>query len=117
MSKIVRKELPVSTLDVNIENGTIWLNAPNCVLRISDLEFTNTIEDFSSIYIVDSSAFMQETPLINSEEIDINLSMFSNQITNFIFYELKHNQKIIDKEKFMERVFHNMKQFVESEYN
>jgi hypothetical protein len=47
-------------LIVDPAQGKIWVNAPNCILRIQGLKFNNEIEKFSMIDINGSDSFMME---------------------------------------------------------
>jgi hypothetical protein len=114
---MIQKNLAVSTLEIDLERGTVWVNAPNCVLRISKLEFANSIEDFSFIDISGGKATMMERSNVKRDSTDSEeLRAFLIEITNYIFHELKNNKNISDQQAFLERVKHNLKTFIEAEY-
>lgn len=55
---------------VDPDQGKIWLNAPNCVLRIQGIKFENKKEKFSMIDINGSEASMIEGDLVSSNVHD-----------------------------------------------
>jgi hypothetical protein len=52
---------------VDPEQGKLWVNGPNCILRIQGLKFQNIREKFSMIDINGSDAFMLEGDLSTSD--------------------------------------------------
>ncbi len=66
--KIVKKEIPLSTLEIamaNKNNGTLWLNGiEGCILRISKLKFSNT--DFDKFRFVDIDCSTGLTSILDS---------------------------------------------------
>lgn len=113
---MIRKDLAVSSLEIDLEKGVVWVNAPNCVLRVSKLEFINTIEDFSFIDISDGKATMMEKTNIEREFNGEEFQTFLIEVTNYIFNEIKSNKNITDQQSFLERVKHNLKTFIQAEY-
>jgi len=72
---LISKKLILAELLVNSDDGKIWINAPNCILRIQGLNFKNKKEKFSMIDINESSASMLEGNLVTS-----NLENFIDEI-------------------------------------
>jgi len=60
---IIKKDIILAELSVDIDNGILWLNEFNCVLRISGLKFDKIIEKFSMLDIKDSKVYMLEDNL------------------------------------------------------
>lgn len=54
----VSKNITYGTIQVDHENGKIWLNAPECILRIQNIKFNNFSEKFSMIDINSNNANM-----------------------------------------------------------
>ena len=105
------KELALAQLEVDVEGGTIWLNAPHCVLRIGGIKFNNKEDRFTSIEVENSEGF-----LINNEDQVVNpaeaYALFD--INHLINYNLVHNKKVIDKEAFLKLLFKEIKKFVDN---
>lgn len=48
----ITKNISFGTLEVDTINGKIWLNCPNCILRIQNINFDcNNVDKFSMIDI------------------------------------------------------------------
>lgn len=55
---IITKTISYGTIDVDPDDGKIWINCPNCVLRIQNLRFNIIVEKFSMIDINGVDTFM-----------------------------------------------------------
>ena len=65
----VSKKITLGVLEVDPQQGTIWLNTPNCcVLRISGLKFSNFKEKFSTIDIRENNVYVESSGLDEDED-------------------------------------------------
>ena len=55
---MIQKKISVGSLDVDSDSGKIWLNSPDCILRIQNLKFNHVINKFAMIDINGNDAFM-----------------------------------------------------------
>ena len=55
---MISKTIALGSLEIYPEIKRIYLNGPNCVLRIQDIDFKNIEEKFSMIDIVGNKAYM-----------------------------------------------------------
>ena len=55
---MITKKFSFGTVDIDPDEGKIWVNCPNCLLRIQNIRFNNTEEKFSMIDINGIEAFM-----------------------------------------------------------
>lgn len=55
-----QKYISLAELVVNPDEGKIWINAPDCILRIQGSEFVNKKEKFSMIDINGGKAIMMD---------------------------------------------------------
>lgn len=111
---MITKHLPIASLEVNAKEGKIWLNAPHCALRIGGLEFVNELEQFSMVDIIKDKATMIHVGSgVDSDEELINFLMI---VANFLKYEMDTNRKILNREKFLERLVVTIQNFVNLEY-
>jgi len=55
---MISKNVQVGSLEIDVNNGKIWLNSPGCILRIQNIRFNNLEEKFSMIDINGSNASM-----------------------------------------------------------
>lgn len=109
---MVEKRLSLSSLQVEPEQGKLWLNSPNCVLRICGLTFKEDFNTFSMIDIINNNAFVVKE---EDEEQDV-LTKFLTDAANYLKFEIDNNTNILDKEKFLEMVMLSIRQIVRSEY-
>ena len=81
----ISKNIVVGELDIDTESGRIWLNSPNCILRIHGIDFKNISEKFSMIDINKESAHMipgeMDTDYI-SQSIENMCNMIMTKISN-----------------------------------
>jgi hypothetical protein len=97
---IISKNI-IGTIDIDTTTGRVWLNAPNCILRIQGLEFKELKEKFSMIDISGNKASMIEGNLILDDKrlVRFILDLFSSLSYNTI------NGKIKNKDKFLDDLF------------
>jgi hypothetical protein len=97
---IISKNI-IGTIDIDTITGRVWLNAPNCILRIQGLEFKELKEKFSMIDISGNKASMIEGNLILDDKrlVRFILDLFSSLSYNTI------NGKIKNKDKFLDDLF------------
>jgi hypothetical protein len=84
---VISKNISVGILDVDPDAGKIWLNGPNCILRVQDLEFKNKEEKFCMIDINGRVVTMYPGSNISEPYADflekLNLMIMSN--LNFFY--------------------------------
>lgn len=81
---IISKNISFGTIDVDVKNGKIWVNTPNCVLRISGIKFNKQEEKFSMIDIINNEAVM----LNENNSSLISETLFSNFLEKLIMIVL-----------------------------
>jgi len=101
---LISKNIGFSELLIDPTLGRIWVNSPNCVLRINGIKFKNQREKFSMIDINGSEGVMIEGDLSTSKlnsfiEKIINLAILNNFSDEFMNDTLKLIEYSIDKEK------------------
>lgn len=111
---MVEKRLSLSSLQVEPKQGKLWLNSPNCVLRICGLTFKEDFNTFSMIDIINNNAFVVKGRY-EDEEQNI-LTKFLTDVANYLKFEIDNNMNILDKEKFLEMVMLSIRHIVRSEY-
>lgn len=96
---IISKNI-IGTIDVDTNSGTIWINAPNCILRVQGLDFgrRGIREKFSMIDISGNKASMIEGDLVLDDK---SLVRFILDLFNSLSYNVM-NGKIKDKNKFLD---------------
>jgi len=55
---IITKTISYGTIDVDPDDGKIWINCPNCILRMKNLRFNKIEEKYSMIDIINNEAWM-----------------------------------------------------------
>jgi hypothetical protein len=93
---MITKNISIGSLDIDPEGGRIWLNCPNCLLRIQNLRFNKFEEKFSMIEINGNDVWMMPGNLADEPYSD-----FLEKITSYIIpkmYELcgDDNEKLLD---------------------
>jgi len=94
---IISKNI-IGTIEIDTAAGRVWVNAPNCILRIQGLEFRGVKEKFSMIDVSGNKASMIEGDLILDDKrlVRFILDLFSSLSYNTM------NGKIKDKDKFLD---------------
>jgi len=110
---MVRKDLAIASLEVDPENGKVWLNTDKCILRITGLEFTTKSDDFTMLDVFGKKAQMVES---QTKPQDDDLLTFLMNSANFLKSEMDHNPTIVDKGAFLERMLATMRQMVDRDY-
>jgi hypothetical protein len=77
------KRISVAELSIDPERGKLWLNSPNCILRMQGISFKNIREKFSMIDINGANASMVEGDLATSDIHDFiekvsNMAIINN---------------------------------------
>lgn len=54
----VKAPIILGSLNADTKNGKLWVNAPNCVLRMSHITFQNELTKFSMIDVSNGKAVM-----------------------------------------------------------
>ena len=115
---IVTKHLAVSTIEVDLEGGTIWVNGPNCKLRISNLTIPEPLEDFSMIDVVDGMVNMYPKGYeIDNDGISDEMAEFLIFITNFLHSQLKSNRIIENRRQFLSDIKDSVVSCVREKYS
>lgn len=94
---MITKNLSIGSLDIDPEGGRIWLNCPNCLLRIQNLRFNRIEEKFSMIDINGNDVLMIPGNLVNEPFSD-----FLEKITSFIIPKMAEitideSEKLLDQ--------------------
>jgi hypothetical protein len=94
---MITKNLSIGSLDIDPEGGRIWLNCPNCLLRIQNLRFNRIEEKFSMIDINGNDVLMIPGNLVNEPFSD-----FLEKITSFIIPKMSEitsdeSEKLLDQ--------------------
>jgi len=106
---MISKNIPLSTLDIDVENGKIWLNGISCILRIQNLNFKQIEEKFSMIEINGNDAYMYPGDSLNKE-----YSNFLENITTLIYAKIlvmSHTEKI----DFLDNLINMIKKEIEND--
>ena len=104
---MITKNISFGTLDVDIENGRIWLNCPSCILRIQNIVFNQVQEKFSMIDINRDEANMYPGELPNKE-----FGNFIEKVSTLI--APKTSVMDIEKQKsFLDDIFTKIKKDIE----
>jgi len=45
---VISKDI-IGTIDIDTQTGRVWVNAPNCILRIKGLQFKDIKEKFKHL--------------------------------------------------------------------
>ncbi len=105
---VISKDI-IGTIDIDTQSGRVWLNAPNCILRIQDLQFNGIKEKFSMIDISGNKASMIEGDLVLDDKrlVRFILDLFSSLSFHFI------NGRIKDKDKFIDLMYEEVSKMIE----
>jgi hypothetical protein len=90
---MITKNISIGSLDIDPEGGRIWLNCPNCLLRIQNLRFNKIEEKFSMIEINKNDVWM-----IPGNLVDEPFSDFLEKITSFIIPKMSEMTKDASEE-------------------
>jgi|LSQX01.1.fsa_nt_gb hypothetical protein len=96
--EMITKNITIGSLDVDPDNGKIWLNCPECLLRIQNIRFSNIEEKFSMIDINGVDATMFPGSLMNEPYSD-----FLEKITVHIIPKLI-KLKDLEIENFLDKL-------------
>lgn len=55
---MITKKISYGMIDIEPEEGKLWINCPNCILRIQNLRFNKIEEKYSIIEINGNDAWM-----------------------------------------------------------
>lgn len=55
---MITKKIAYGTIDVDPDEGNIWINCPNCILRMKNLRFNRVEEKYSMIEINNNDVWM-----------------------------------------------------------
>jgi len=55
---MITKKISYGTIDIDPDEGKIWVNCPNCILRMKNLRFNKIEEKYSMIDIINNEAWM-----------------------------------------------------------
>lgn len=95
---IISKDI-IGTIDIDTSTGRIWVNAPNCVLRIQNLKFKDreVKEKFSMIDINGSNVSVIEGDLVLDDKglVRFILDLFSSLSYHFMKGRVKDKDKLL----------------------
>lgn len=105
---VISKDI-IGTIDIDTQTGRIWVNAPNCILRIQGLQFKDTKEKFSMIDISGNKASMIEGDLVLDDKrlVRFILDLFSSLSFHFM------NGRIQDKDKFIDAMYDEVSKMID----
>jgi hypothetical protein len=86
---ILTKNISYGEIDVNPDEGKIWINCPNCILRIQNIRFNKIEEKFSMIEINGNEAWMMQGSF--SED---PLSIFIEKLIPILLEKFKSSDEI-----------------------
>lgn len=107
---VISKDI-IGTIDIDTQNGRVWVNAPNCILRIQGLEFKDIKEKFSMIDVSGKKASMIEGDLVLDDKrlVRFILDLFSSLSYHFM------NGRIKDKDKFIDAMYDEISKMIENQ--
>lgn len=105
---VISKDI-IGTIDIDTQTGRVWVNAPNCILRIQGLQFKDTKEKFSMIDISGNKASMIEGDLVLDDKrlVRFILDLFSSLSFHFM------NGRIQDKDKFIDAMYDEVSKMID----
>ena len=106
---MISKNIPFGTLDVDVENGRIWLNGFSCILRIQNINFKQIEEKFSMIEINGTDGYMYPGDSLNKE-----YSNFLESLTTLIYSKIL-GMRDNEKTDFLDRVINTIKKEIEND--
>jgi len=79
------KQVILGSIDVDTDEGKIWVNAPNCVLRIQGLNFISEKDKFSMVDVSDGEVRMLNGDLSDLVSTDLTklIQLIANQVSMF----------------------------------
>ncbi len=91
---IITKKLALSSIDIDLEKGIIWINTINgCILRIEKLKFDKKFVDkFDYIDIANNNAMIINYP-VDSEKNKI-FENFIYTLSMKLFEKIEHHENI-----------------------
>lgn len=100
----IEKKIYIASIVVDPKNGKIWLNSPNCLLRIQDVNFKHIEEKFEMIDIKGKDVFMIPG--------DLGLSKYSEFLEklNRIIYPKIYNLSEDQTENFLNEIYNKIKE-------
>jgi len=104
---MINKQISVASLDVEPDLGKIWLNSPNCILRIQNLKFNHVEDKFAMIDIKGEEAFMIPGDLGTSNYTD-----FLEKL-NFIILPKIYSEDDKDSKQFLDSLYSKIKVWAE----
>jgi len=104
---LIEKRISIASIVVDPENGKIWLNSPNCILRIQDVNFKHIEDKFEMIDIKGKDVFMIPG--------DLGLSKYSEFLEklNRIIYPKIYNFSEDQIENFLDNIYDKIKSHCE----
>jgi len=108
---MISKNISVASLEIDPVGGKIWMNAPNCILRIDGLKFKNIEDKFSMIDIQENSACMISGKLENED-----FSIFLEKISNIIIPKLL-SMNSEDRSKYIDNIFLKIEEEIKNDDN
>jgi hypothetical protein len=94
---MITKNISIGSLDIDPEGGRIWLNCPNCLLRIQNLRFNKVEEKFSMIDINGNDVWMIPGNLVDEPYSDFLEKITSSIIPKISEMSLNEREILLDR--------------------
>lgn len=94
---MITKNISIGSLDIDPEGGRIWLNCPNCLLRIQNLRFNKFEEKFSMIEINGNDVLMIPGNLVDEPYSDFLEKITSSIIPKVSEMTLNEREILLDR--------------------
>jgi hypothetical protein len=94
---MITKNISIGSLDIDPEGGRIWLNCPNCLLRIQNLRFNKVEEKFSMIDINGNDVWMMPGNLVDEPYSDFLEKITSSIIPKVSEMTLNEREILLDR--------------------
>ena len=94
---MITKNISIGSLDIDPEGGRIWLNCPNCLLRIQNLRFNKVEEKFSMIEINGNDVLMIPGNLVDEPYSDFLEKITSSIIPKVSEMTLNEREILLDR--------------------
>lgn len=94
---MITKNISIGSLDIDPKGGRIWLNCPNCLLRIQNLRFNKVEEKFSMIDINGNDVWMMPGNLVDEPYSDFLEKITSSIIPKVSEMTLNEREILLDR--------------------
>ena len=94
---MITKNITIGSLDIDPEGGRLWLNCPNCLLRIQNLRFNKVEEKFSMIDINGNNVWMIPGNMTTEPYSDFLEKISSSIIPKLFLMDSEQSELLMDK--------------------